>query len=169
MHGDTDLQFGDPDSLQLKMKAPITFGAVDRMVSDDVSIMGLPARAVDKQASSVFHELVRQGLLDAPIFTTYLSKCSEEEECWEGGQLSLGTEDPAHCGPVHKWVPVVENEAHWTVRMSGVKVNDQFVPVNVNGISDTGTSVMLLPSAVVNHFLFKLGVSAMELLCYSGV
>ncbi|CAD5221011.1 unnamed protein product [Bursaphelenchus okinawaensis] len=146
--------FGDPKGSQLKLKKPVRFGAGEQMTFGDVSILGLPS--TDSQGeTSIFHEAVEEGLMDNPIFTTYLTKCAQQQ-CDNGGIITFGEEDTKNCGKVADWVSVVPRTTHWKVKMAGLKVGDQFVNVSVNGVSDTGTSHLIVPTNVMRTIVQQL-------------
>jgi hypothetical protein len=67
--------FGAANTKQLHLKNKVIFGAGQKMHYDDVGILGLSFKSPGERGTSIFQEAVRQGLLDKPIFTTYLTKC----------------------------------------------------------------------------------------------
>ncbi|CAD5221015.1 unnamed protein product [Bursaphelenchus okinawaensis] len=96
--------FGDPKNSQLKFKKLVQFGAGEQMTFSDISILGLPSMETHDDMS-IFHEAVREGLMDEPIFTTYLAKCAQTQ-CENGGVITFGKEDTLNCGDVIDWVDV---------------------------------------------------------------
>ncbi|CAD5228765.1 unnamed protein product [Bursaphelenchus xylophilus] len=151
---DDTFAFGDPNGDQLKLKRKVRFGAGEQMTFGDTSILGLPSYD-NQEETSIFHEAVREGLMDNPIFTTYLTKCAREK-CENGGIITFGDEDREHCGEVADRVNIVKGTTHWEVPLQGMLVNGEFVEVKLNGVSDTGTSHLIVPTNVMNTIKQKL-------------
>lgn len=152
---------------QLQLKNRVLFGAGERMTFGDSSIMGLPSRHDDPDETSIFHAAVAEGLMDNPVFTTYLTKCAEAE-CADGGVITFGDEDRLHCQPVAKWVPVVPRTSHWQFAVDGLAVNGEFIPVSVDGVSDTGTSHLVVPPIVYYRIMRMLKVCSLGGSCAGG-
>lgn len=136
------------------MKRKVIFGAGEKITFGDTSIMGLPSAQLGYE-TSIFHAAVKEGLMDKPIFTTYLSKCPQER-CKNGGIITFGDEDIKNCGEVEQWVAVDSRQAHWAFSMNGFKVGETFIPVRETAISDTGTSHLIVPESVMKVVKEKL-------------
>ncbi|KAI6204933.1 hypothetical protein M3Y94_00734500 [Aphelenchoides besseyi] len=52
--------------------------------------MGLGSSLPRDRGSSIVHEAWRQGILDAPIFTSYMKKCPGSGTCENGGLITFG-------------------------------------------------------------------------------
>jgi hypothetical protein len=65
---------------------------------------------------------VRQGILDKPIFTTFLTKCNKKN-CKSGGLITLGEIDKRNCGQVEMWADIIPKSIHWAFHMDGFKLN----------------------------------------------
>ncbi|KAI6204377.1 Peptidase A1 domain-containing protein [Aphelenchoides besseyi] len=145
--------FGDPRGKQLKLKKKIVFGAGDRMsfgvtdyVEDD-GILGLSFPRPGELGTSIFQQAVKDGLMDNPIFTTYLSKCGSDQ-CKNGGLITFGDYDKKNCGKVEGWAQVIPNSVHWMFRMDGIKINGRRVASGGQAITDTGSSELFFPQEV---------------------
>lgn len=148
-------QFGDPQAgNQMPLKRPVVFGAGERITFGDTAILGLASKDGTTE-TSIFHEAVKEGLMDHPVFTTFLTKCAQEM-CADGGVITFGDEDREHCQPVAKWVNIASNNGHWEFPMEGVSVNGQFYPTRLNGVSDTGTSHIIVPSSIFRSIIAQI-------------
>lgn len=103
----------------LKLKTPIVFGAATQTVHGDQGVLGLglPNSTVDGPLTSVFDQMIKDELLDAPIFTTMYRPCSDAAGCKKAGLLTLGGVDTGVCEEVAKWHPVAEGAKHWSVKV----------------------------------------------------
>jgi hypothetical protein len=54
--------------------------------------------------TSILHAAIDEGLLDKPIFTTYMKSCPGN--CSDGGIITFGNEDRENCEAVEGWVDV---------------------------------------------------------------
>ncbi|KAI6216965.1 Eukaryotic aspartyl protease [Aphelenchoides fujianensis] len=143
--------FGDPrGGKQLKLKRKIVFGAGESMSFGDDGILGLSFPRPGEMGTSIFLQAVSEGLMDNPIFTTYLSKCGSEH-CSNGGLITFGDYDKKNCEAVQGWANVVPGSVHWTFQMDGLKVNGRSVGGAGQGITDTGSSELFLPTRVANE------------------
>jgi hypothetical protein len=130
----------------------VVFGAGKKMHYDDVGILGLSFKSVNEKGTSIFGEMVRQGLLDKPIFTTFLTKCNQKE-CPNGGLITFGAEDLKNCGPVETFVDVIPNSIHWAFKMDGLKFNGKKIAGAGKAMTDTGSSELFMPKRYANHII----------------
>uniref|UniRef100_A0A3B3Q4Q1 Renin n=1 Tax=Paramormyrops kingsleyae TaxID=1676925 RepID=A0A3B3Q4Q1_9TELE len=114
-------------------------------------IMGL-AYMPDKQ--TIVDTMIKEGLLEEPVFAFYLSQNSEK-----GSEVIFGGTDPNHyTGEIH-WVPVEEN-SHWKLVIDEFEVDHHMTGWCVNGCSaivDTGTSLLVCPEEFADTLQHKLG------------
>ncbi|KAI6231927.1 Peptidase A1 domain-containing protein [Aphelenchoides besseyi] len=144
--------FGSPDGKQLKLKSRVVFGAANEMTFGDTAILGLPSTDTSSgRGNSIFHQAVRDGLMDKPIFTAYLRKCSQGSSCSRGGQITFGSEDKAHCEEVKDYVDVDRGVPHWRFSMHSISVNGYRRKGPMKVISDTGTSDIIVSTEVANR------------------
>ncbi|KAI6221283.1 Eukaryotic aspartyl protease [Aphelenchoides fujianensis] len=159
------LVFGSARGKQLRMKRRITFGVGERMQFLDEGILGLGSSdglPYDDQPSSVMHEAYRQGILDNPVFTTYMKKCGGSGSCEDGGVITLGAEDRKHCGPVKKWVPVDEGDHYWQFTVSSMKMGSGGWNEPFKAITDSGTSLIVAPVRVVQQLARAVGARLVD-------
>ncbi|KAI6224326.1 hypothetical protein M3Y99_01409400 [Aphelenchoides fujianensis] len=150
--------FGSPSGKQLKLKSRIRFGAARSMSFSDQGILGLPSTDTSSgRGTSVFHQAVKDGLMDKPIFTAYLRKCGGSGTCSQGGTITFGSEDTTHCEEVQNWVRVDSGVPHWRFAIQSFSVGGFRKSGRIKVISDTGTSDIIVPTGIANRIARKLG------------
>jgi len=100
-------------------------------------------------------QAVDEGLMDQPIFTTFMKKC--DGECEDGGALTLGGFDDKNCQePIH-WAPVVTGTSMWRFKISGVSVNSfTNQAIDYFAITDSGTSYIQIPTVLFKQIVAEL-------------
>ncbi|KAI6240585.1 Eukaryotic aspartyl protease [Aphelenchoides fujianensis] len=156
------LAFGSARGKQMRMKRPITFGVGEQMQFSDEGILGLGSSLPDDGGSSVMHEAYRQGILDNPIFTTYMKKCGGSGSCEDGGVITIGAEDRKHCGAVEKWVPVDRGVPYWQFTVSSMKMGGGRLNQPFKAITDSGTSLIVAPAQVVQQLARMVGAQRIQ-------
>ncbi|KAI6204876.1 hypothetical protein M3Y94_00728000 [Aphelenchoides besseyi] len=152
--------FGSPGGKQLKLKSRVRFGAASRAQFSDQGILGLPSSDTSSgRGSSVFHQAVRDGLMDKPIFTAYLRKCPGRGSCSQGGRITFGSEDKAHCNNVKDWVRVDAGVPHWRFSIQRIAVGRFRKNGRIKVISDTGTSDIIVSTGVANSIGRSIGAT----------
>ncbi|KAI6207251.1 Peptidase A1 domain-containing protein [Aphelenchoides fujianensis] len=76
---------------QLKLKRKVMFGGGELRngVDDDVASSACRSRSPARAARRSFEQIVREGHLRQPVFTTYLTKCGKAH-CQQGGVITFG-------------------------------------------------------------------------------
>ncbi|KAJ3143096.1 Vacuolar protease A [Physocladia obscura] len=87
--------------------------------------------------------LVKQKLVDAPLFSAWLGDNADGEE---GGEIIFGAIDETrYTGPL-VWAPVVR-KAYWEVEFSNVTVGGSFIELDATSAAiDTGSSLIIVPN-----------------------
>jgi len=148
--------FGDPSGTQMKLKNKIVFGAGTDLKFTDEGILGLPSfQSIGEAGTSVLHAAIDEGLLDKPIFTTYMKSCPGN--CSDGGIITFGAEDPTHCGPVEGWVDVDGDSDHWKFTVDSASMGGAIYRKAYKAITDTGTSIIVAPGKIVRIFAAVIG------------
>ena len=113
------------ETQMLKLKTPIVFGAATQTLNGDTGVLGLglPNSAADESLTDVFDQMIKDGLLDSPIFTTMYKPCADSDGCKKAGMLTLGGLDETSCEAVAKWFPVPESAKQWSVSVEKWIVN----------------------------------------------
>ena len=80
--------------------------------------MGFPQIAVDG-VTPVFHTMIEQGVVEAPVFSFYLNRNPDAEM---GGEMVLGGSDPNYYTGDFTYVPV-QREGYWEIAMEDMASN----------------------------------------------
>ncbi|KAI6220739.1 Peptidase A1 domain-containing protein [Aphelenchoides besseyi] len=148
---------------RLRLKKPITFGLGEVMRHSDAGVLGLPS-SVDPQerGNSVMHEAWRQKLLDYPIFTVYMRRCPDSEDCKDAGKITFGTLDGKNCQNVEGDVDVEPDTQHWIFNVTKLEMGGRRLSSAFKAMTDTGTSQIFAPSKYVDRMVRRLGAEAVE-------
>ncbi|XP_025061598.1 gastricsin [Alligator sinensis] len=119
-------------------------------------ILGLAYPAISSGgATTVMQGLIQQNLLDAPLFSFYLSS----QDGSQGGELVFGGVDSnLYTGQII-WTPVTQ-EAYWQIAIEGFSISGQttgWCSNGCQGIVDTGTSLLTAPGDVYSNLLESIG------------
>ena len=102
-----------------------------------------------------FYNMVQQGLVDEPVFSFYLDGSSDSKS-----EVVFGGIDDAHYTGNITYLPL-RREAYWEVDISSVTLGSTSTPVNGTGaILDTGTSLIVLPTALATQVNKQIGATA---------
>ena len=115
-------------------------------------ILGM-AYPVVGEHTSMFYNLIQQGLVKKPVFGFYLNRDSSH------GELTLGASDRRHFHGRLNYVSV-DKKMTWQFRMDGIKINGQKYDYCFGGceaIVDTGTSRIAGPTDEVDKLNKQLG------------
>jgi len=121
---------------------------------DGILGLGYPALAAD-QVTPVFDNMISQKLVAQPIFGVYLDSSSGNT----GSQISFGSTVTSLYTGSFSYVPVSQ-QTYWSIKIQSIQVSNKAVACTsgCNGIVDTGTSVIVGPTAQVNALLSALNV-----------
>jgi len=120
-------------------------------------ILGLGYSSISVNGiTPVFDNMVKQGLVPAPIFSFWIKRhISGGDE--EGGELLLGGSDPSKYKGDFVYVDVSE-QGYWEFKMDGITVGDaEFCNGGCNAIADSGTSLLAGPTEEVKALQEKIG------------
>ncbi|XP_034271155.1 embryonic pepsinogen-like [Pantherophis guttatus] len=116
-------------------------------------ILGLayPSISVD-QATPVFDNLMKEGLVQQHLFSVYLSRKAT------GSKITFGGIDHSHYTGSINWIPVSQ-QTYWQISMDNVLVNGNTVACNsgCQAIVDTGTSLLAGPPSGISSILQAIG------------
>lgn len=118
-------------------------------------ILGLAFSAISVDGMvPAFDAMVSQGLLPSPQFSFWLSK---DQSASPGGVMLLGGADPAYyTGDLH-YVPL-SRKAYWQFDLDGLAVDGKPLVTQGSAIADTGTSLLVGPTADVKKLAAALGL-----------
>ncbi|KAJ6475306.1 aspartic peptidase domain-containing protein [Mycena vitilis] len=124
------------------------FGGVSQ-VSDDFNelpndgLLGLAFGTIAQSGKPTFFEtLIANNMLPAPMFSVHLSRNHEN-----GSEVCFGGIDYSKTLGLVDWV-AVSKQTYWSVLMDAVSVNQEKLPTQINGIIDTGTTLIYVPDAM---------------------
>lgn len=147
------VRFGEPGTDQLVVPNTI-FGLatfVDSFFAGH-PIDGILGMAFESIAVNVvtppLQNAINQGLLDQPVFTVYLRHTKNEVDV-HGGVYTYGGLDTANCGDVIAYEKLL-SATYWLFLMKSVKSGSFTQKTQWQVISDTGTSFIGGPAAVVD-------------------
>ncbi|KAJ7680261.1 aspartic peptidase domain-containing protein [Mycena polygramma] len=124
------------------------FGGVSQ-VSEDFNelpndgLLGLAFGTIAQSGKPTFFEtLIADNRLPAPMFSVHLSRNHEN-----GSEVCFGGIDYSKTLGLVDWV-AVSKQTYWSVLMDAVSVNQQKLPTQINGIIDTGTTLIYVPDSM---------------------
>lgn len=117
---------------------------------DGILGMGFNSISIDK-LPTLMDLIAEQKLLENSEFSFYLTKQAGAA----GSSLTLGGVDPSVYTGDFNYHPLI-SETYWVIGMEGFKVNGQLVEIKA-GIVDTGTSLIVGDSSVINPITAKIG------------
>ncbi|KAL6437984.1 hypothetical protein ACFW04_004344 [Cataglyphis niger] len=108
-------------------------------------ILGMGYDTMSRGVSPPFYNMVQQGLVEKPMFSFYLNR----QDSSEVGELLLGGVDPDHYVGELNYVPITR-KAYWQFTMDSMSIGNTRVTSSCQAIADTGTSLIVGPSYVID-------------------
>jgi hypothetical protein len=128
---------------------------------DGICGMGWDDISVD-HVETPLRALVNSGKLDEPVFAFYLGSGGAD------GELTLGGVNPARYTGDFTYVPVVEmipgKTGYWEIVLDDVTVNGQSVSSAKRGVVDSGTSLMVVPTAEMKALAKTVGAKQLSII-----
>ncbi|KAJ8370247.1 hypothetical protein SKAU_G00102750 [Synaphobranchus kaupii] len=114
------------------------------MLADGILGLAFPSISVS-QATPVFDNMMKQGLVTQDLFSVYLS--NEQP----GSEVVFGGMDPNHYTGNINWIPL-SSESYWQISMDSVTMNGNTVGCSqgCQAIVDTGTALIVAPISVLD-------------------
>ncbi|OAA50549.1 vacuolar protease A [Metarhizium rileyi] len=98
-----------------------------------------------------FYQMMKQKLLDEPVFAFYLGSGEE------GSEAVFGGVDKEHYNGKIEYIPL-RRKAYWEVDINSIAFGDEVAELEETGaILDTGTSLNVLPSALAELLNKEIG------------
>ncbi|KAF1314377.1 Aspartic protease, partial [Globisporangium splendens] len=102
-----------------------------------------------------FGQLVKNGVLDSPVFSFYLSKTDSA-----AGELTFGGIDTSRYTGALTYVPVTD-ASYWTVQLDSITAKTTKVTTTKTAIVDSGTSFIYGPTSQVSALARAVGATAL--------
>jgi hypothetical protein len=139
----------------------VTFGRANELADffagqpfDGILGLGFQSIAEDNVVP-VINQMISEKLLDQQVFGVYFGHTSQDGDV--AGELTIGGIDTNHYTGSLTWIPITQ-KGYWQFKMGAVTVNGKRVgSTSYSAISDTGTSLIVGPSAVISGIAKKLG------------
>ncbi|KAK4439363.1 Aspartic proteinase [Sesamum alatum] len=155
-----DLVVKDQEFIEATREPSVTF-----LVAKFDGILGLGFQEISVgNATPVWYNMVKQGLVKEPVFSFWLNRNVGEEE---GGEIVFGGVDPNHYRGKHTYVPVSQ-KGYWQFEMGDVLIDGResgYCSGGCSAIADSGTSLLAGPTTVVamiNHAIGASGVVSQQ-------
>ncbi|TKR58777.1 hypothetical protein L596_030181 [Steinernema carpocapsae] len=123
---------------------------------DGILGLGFGAIAVGK-VTPPFINAVDEKLVEMPIFTVYMAR-SGLRHIEEGGWFTYGGLDEAHCGDVIAYEPL-SSASFWQFNLLAIEAGDYKLTEKSQAISDTGTSLIAGPEAIIEKIAASVGAT----------
>jgi cathepsin D len=122
---------------------------------DGIMGMGWKNISVDN-VTPPWYNMVAQGLVEADMYSFWLNR---KAGAATGGELVLGGYDPAHVTSQITWVPLTR-DGYWQFNMDSLAVGGTSYCSNCKAIADTGTSLLVGPTAMTDKINAQIGAKA---------
>ncbi|KAK4278414.1 hypothetical protein QN277_016262 [Acacia crassicarpa] len=155
-----DLVVENQEFIEATKEPSLTF-----LVAKFDGILGLGFQEISVgNAVPVWYNMVKQGLVNEPVFSFWLNRNADQEE---GGEIVFGGMDPNHFKGEHTYVPVTR-KGYWQFDMGDVLIGGKssgYCAGGCSAIADSGTSLLAGPTTIiteVNHAIGATGVVSQE-------
>ncbi|NP_001148782.1 aspartic proteinase oryzasin-1 precursor [Zea mays] len=149
-----DLVVKDQEFIEATKEPGLTF-----MVAKFDGILGLGFQEISVgNATPVWYNMVKQGLISDPVFSFWFNRHADEGE---GGEIVFGGMDSSHYKGDHTFVPVTR-KGYWQFNMGDVLVDGKSTGFCAGGcaaIADSGTSLLAGPTAIITEINEKIGAA----------
>jgi phytepsin len=123
-------------------------------------VLGLAFDSISvNHVTPVWYNMLAQGLLAQPVFAFYLNRDMNAQP-GKGGELVLGGIDPDHYTGSFTFAPLI-SETYWEFKVDSIGLGNTLFCKDCKAIADSGTSLLVGPSALVaqiNHLLGATGI-----------
>ncbi|KAH9749606.1 Aspartic proteinase A2 [Citrus sinensis] len=152
-----DLVVKDQEFIEATREPGVTF-----MVAKFDGILGLGFQEISVgNAVPVWYNMVKQGLIQDPVFSFWLNRNQQEDE---GGEIVFGGVDPNHYKGKHTYVPVTQ-KGYWQFNMGDVLIGGKptgYCAGGCSAIADSGTSLLAGPTAHPKKICSQMGLCTFD-------
>ncbi|CAH8256138.1 unnamed protein product [Arabidopsis lyrata] len=149
-----DLVVKDQEFIEATSEPGLTF-----LVAKFDGLLGLGFQEIAVgNATPVWYNMLKQGLIERPVFSFWLNRDPKSEE---GGEIVFGGVDPKHFKGEHTFVPVTQR-GYWQFDMGEVLIagdSTGYCGSGCSAIADSGTSLLAGPTAVIAMINKAIGAS----------
>ncbi|XP_018472390.1 aspartic proteinase A2 isoform X2 [Raphanus sativus] len=149
-----DLIVKDQEFIEVTSEPGLTF-----LVAKFDGLLGLGFQEISVgNATPVWYNMLKQGLIKKPVFSFWLNRDPKSEE---GGELVFGGVDPKHFKGEHTYVPVTQR-GYWQFDMGEVLIAGKstgYCGSGCSAIADSGTSLLAGPTALIAMINKAIGAS----------
>jgi len=117
--------------------------------------MAFDSISVD-HVTPLWYNLLSQGIVTNPVFAFWLNRQSTKL----GGELILGGVDSSHYTGQFTFVPL-SNQTYWMFKVNSMSINGKTFCTNCNAIADSGTSLIVGPTAAINQIQQIIGANSL--------
>ncbi|KAG0303852.1 Vacuolar protease A [Dissophora globulifera] len=121
------------------------FDGIFGLAYDTISVLGV---------TPPFYNMINQKLVDDPVFGFFLGQSEEAI----GGQMTLGGVDKDHYQGKLQWHDV-RRKAYWEINLTKIKLGDEEVELSSGAVIDTGTSLIVLQTAMAEMINKQIGAT----------
>jgi len=123
---------------------------------DGVLGLAFDSISVD-HATPVWYNLLSQGIVSQPVFAFWLNRQSDKPG--QGGELDLGGTDPSHYTGSFTYATLT-NQTYWEFAVDSMSISGFNACTNCRAIADSGTSLIVGPTAAINQIQKLIGASS---------
>jgi len=121
-------------------------------------VLGLAFSSISvDHVTPVWYNLLSQGLIKEPVFAFWLNRDINAKP-GQGGELVLGGVDPSHFVGSFTYVNISQ-ELYWEFQSDSIAVGPTTYCTNCKTIADSGTSLLVGPSAIISQINAQIGAT----------
>jgi len=121
-------------------------------------VLGLDFDSISvDHVTPVWYNMMTQGLVSQPVFAFWLNRDMNAKP-GQGGELVLGGVDPNHYSGTFTYTPIT-SQTYWEFQVGSISVGSTQYCTTCKAIADSGTSLLVGPSAIVKQINAQIGAT----------